>query len=113
MIEKLRPLYQDAREKAARDSTPEVRRGVGVSIGIYGAGLDGTDAAEAAVELTRSGVTVYATWQDHGQGADMGALGTAHEALRALELDASEIKLVLNDTGLAPNSGPSGGSRSQ
>jgi aldehyde oxidoreductase len=113
MIEKLRPLYQDAREKAARESTPEVRRGVGVSIGIYGAGLDGTDAAEAAVELTRSGVTVYATWQDHGQGADMGALGTAHEALSALELDASEIKLVLNDTGLAPNSGPSGGSRSQ
>ncbi|HZQ34731.1 MAG TPA: molybdopterin cofactor-binding domain-containing protein, partial [Dehalococcoidia bacterium] len=113
MIDKLRPLYQAAKAKAQASSTPEVKRGVGVSIGIYGAGLDGTDAAEAAVELTTSGVTVYATWQDHGQGADMGALGTAHEALSALELDPTDIRLVLSDTGLAPNSGPSGGSRSQ
>ena len=40
-------------------------------------------------------------------------MGTAHEALLPLELDPTQIKLVMNDTGLAPNSGPSGGSRSQ
>lgn len=53
------------------------------------------------------------TWQDHGQGADIGALGTAHEALRPLGIAPEAIKLVLNDTGFAPNGGPSGGSRSQ
>ncbi len=113
MFDKLRPLYKEAVAKAKRDSTPENKKGVGVSVGIYGCGLDGTDAAEASVELTKSGVTVSTTWQDHGQGADMGVLGTAHQALLPLELEPSQIKLALNDTGYAPNGGPSGGSRSQ
>lgn len=113
MLDILRPLYQEALAKAKAESTPEKKKGVGIAIGVYGSGLDGPDGAEADVELTKEGVTVYATWQDHGQGADMGVLGTAHEALRPLELEPQEIKLVLNDTGLVPNSGPSGGSRSQ
>ncbi len=113
LLDKLRPLYKAAKEKAAKESTPEKKKGVGISIGIYGSGLDGVDGAEAWVELTKDGVTVYTTWQDHGQGADMGVVGTAHQALLPLELDPSQIKLVLNDTALAPNGGPSGGSRSQ
>ncbi len=113
MFDKLRPLYKDALAKAKRESTPENKKGVGISLGIYGCGLDGPDGAEAAVELTKDGVTIYNTWQDHGQGADMGTLGTAHEALRALKIAPDKIKLVMNDTALAPNSGPSGGSRSQ
>lgn len=113
MIDKLRPRYQAALEKAKRESTSEKKKGVGVSIGIYGCGLDGVDGAEVAVELTQQGVTVYANWHDHGQGADMGVLGTAHEALRPLGLTPDEIKLVMNDTALTPNGGPAGGSRSQ
>lgn len=58
-------------------------------------------------------MTVYTTWQDHGQGADMGVVGTAHQALLPLELDPSQIKLFLNDTAYTPNGGSSGGSRSQ
>ena len=113
MLDKLRPLYKAAKEKAKAESTPERKKGVGISIGIYGAGLDGADGAEAWVELTREGVTIYTTWHDHGQGADMGVVGTAHQALLPLEIEPSQIKLVLNDTGLAPNGGPAGGSRSQ
>ncbi len=113
MLEKLRPIYKAAKEKAARESTPENKKGVGVTIGLYGCGLDGQDSAEVYIEKTKEGVTVYATWQDHGQGADMGTLGTAHEALRPLGLAPDKIKLVLNDTATAPNAGPSGGSRSQ
>jgi aldehyde oxidoreductase len=114
MIEKLRPLYKAALEKAKRESTPENKKGVGVTIGIYGSGLDGVDGAEAAIELLKDGkVAVYTTWQDHGQGADMGVLGTAHESLRALNIAPENIVLRLNDTGIAPNGGPSGGSRSQ
>lgn len=113
MIEILRPKYQAAREKASRESTPDKKKGVGVSIGIYGAGGDGPDTAEVWAELTEEGVTISTTWEDHGQGADAGTLGTAHEALRPLGIAPDEIKLELNDTGKAPDGGPAGGSRSQ
>ena len=113
MIDKLRPLYKEAKAKAKAESTADVKKGVGISIGLYGCGLDGVDGSEADVELTPDGVTIYNTWQDHGQGADMGTLGTAHEALRPLGLTPDQIKLDMNDTAKAPNSGPSGGSRSQ
>jgi aldehyde oxidoreductase len=113
MLEKLRPLYKQAKEKAKRESTPENKKGIGISIGIYGCGLDAPDSAEAWVELTKTGVTVYTTWHDHGQGADMGVVGTAHEALRPLGIKPDQIALVLNDTALTPWGGPAGGSRSQ
>jgi xanthine dehydrogenase accessory factor len=41
----------------------------------------------------------------------IGALGTCHEALRPLAIRPEQIRLVMNDTAVAPNSGPSGGSR--
>jgi len=113
MFDTLRPKYQAAKEKAKKESTPELKKGVGVSLGIYGCGLDGTDSSEIAVELTKTGVTVYTSWEDHGQGADMGTLGTAHMALMPLKIHPSKIKLVMNDTAVTPNSGPSGGSRQQ
>ena len=113
MLEKLRPLYKEAKAKAERESTLENKKGVGISIGIYGCGLDAPDSAEVKLELGKNGVTLYATWHDHGQGADMGALGTAHEGLRPLGLKPEQIHLVLNDTGTAPVGGPAGGSRSQ
>ena len=121
MIEILRPKYAAAMEKArsgstacsTKSSTPAMMKGVGVSLGIYGCGIDGADTSEVWVELTEKGVTVGASWEDHGQGADMGTLGTAHEALRPLGIAPEDISLVMNDTGLTPNSGPSGGSRQQ
>jgi len=114
MIDILRPKYRAALEKARKNSTPEVKRGVGVSLGVYGAGLDGPDSSEVYIELNPDGtVTVFSCWEDHGQGADMGALGTAHETLRPLGLTPDKIRLVMNDTSKAPNSGPAGGSRSQ
>jgi len=113
MFDKLRPLYYAAKEKAKRESTAEFKKGVGIALGIYGCGIDGPDSSETAVELTEDGVTVYASWEDHGQGADMGVLGTAHKALQPLKIDPSQIKLVMNDTAITPNSGPAGGSRSQ
>jgi aldehyde oxidoreductase len=114
MIDKLRPLYQEARKKAKAGSGGEIKKGVGISLGIYGCGLDGPDASEIRVELNPDNtVTLFNTWEDHGQGADMGSLGTAHKALRPLGLAPNQIRLVMNDTAVAPNSGPSGGSRQQ
>ena len=91
MFDNLRPKYQAAMKKAKADSTAEIKRGVGISLGIYGCGLDGPDTAEVDVELNADGRSpIFTTWEDHGQGADMGALGTAHEALRPLGIDPGQ-----------------------
>jgi aldehyde oxidoreductase len=114
MVAKLRPLYKKAKDKAKSESNGQVKKGVGISLGIYGCGLDGADASEARVELNPDNtITIYNSWEDHGQGADIGTLGTAHEALKPMGVKPEQIKLVMNDTGVTPNSGPSGGSRQQ
>ncbi len=109
-----RPLYEAAKKRVASKSTDAIKHGVGISLGVYGSGLDGPDSAESEIELNADGtVTMYACWHDHGQGADMGVLGTAHEALLPLGIAPEDIKLVMNDTRSCPNGGPAGGSRSQ
>jgi aldehyde oxidoreductase len=113
MIDILRPKYKAAKKKAAKETTPEKKKGVGVSIGIYGAGGDGPDTAEAWVDLQKDGVLISTVWGEHGQGADAGTLGTAHEALLPLGIPPEKIRLELWDTAKAPDGGPAGGSRSQ
>ena len=114
MLDLLRPKYAAAKDKAKAESGNGIKKGVGISVGVYGCGLDGPDASEAWVELNPDGtVTVYSCWEDHGQGADAGALGTAFEALRVTGLTPDRVRLVMNDTSKAPVSGPAGGSRSQ
>ena len=114
LIDTIRPKYEAAKKQAKANSTADVKRGVGVSLGVYGSGLDGPDAAEADAELNADGtITLYTTWHDHGQGGDMGTLAVAHEALRPLKIAPDKIRLVLNDTSVCPNGGPAGGSRSQ
>lgn len=46
---------------------------MGVSVNIYGCGLDGPDISEALAEITPKGVAIP-SWEDHGQGADIGTL---------------------------------------
>ncbi|TYO94597.1 molybdopterin-dependent aldehyde oxidoreductase [Desulfallas thermosapovorans] len=114
LLDAIRPKYQEALKRAKEESTPEKKRGVGISVGVYGCGLDGPDSAEVWVELLHDGrVQVSTNWQDHGQGADMGLLATAHETLRQMGITPDQIKLVMNDMNLAPAGGPAGGSRSQ
>ncbi len=114
MFEKLRPKYTAAKENAKKSTTDALKYGVGLSIGVYGCGLDGPDSSEAKVRLNEDNtVTLFNSWEDHGQGADSGSLGTAHEALLPLGIKPDHIKLVMNDTSKVPNSGPSGGSRQQ
>ncbi|HAJ93970.1 MAG TPA: aldehyde oxidoreductase, partial [Synergistaceae bacterium] len=113
MMKKARPYYEEMKKEAAAKTTDKIKFGVGVSIGIYNSNDDGADEAASNIELTKDGVIVYNTWEDHGQGADMGCLGTAHEALKPLNLHPTQIKMVLSDTAKAPNSGAAAASRSQ
>lgn len=110
MFDMLRPKYEEAKKRCKELSTPDKPRGVGLSLGIYGCGLDGPDGSAADVELTPTGVTLFNSWEDHGQGSDLGALTHAHETLRLAGIRPEQIKLEMNDT-LLPCSGPSGGSR--
>ena len=112
-LEKMRPIYQEAKKRAEEKNKAggPIKYGVGLSLNTYGCGLDGPDTSEAWVELTPDGVTIGASWEDHGQGADMGTLAYTYETLRPLGLGIDQIKLVMNDMELTPNSGPSGGSR--
>lgn len=113
-IEKLRPYYKEAKEciKKKNAAGGDKKYGVGVSLLIYGCGLDGPDTSRAWAEITPDGVTVANSWEDHGQGADMGTLTIAHETLKPLGISPEQIKLVMNDMKYTPDSGPAGGSRS-
>jgi len=115
LFEKSRPVYELAKKTAKEknaNATPHKKYGVGVSVNIYGCGLDGPDSSEAWAEITKTGVAVGNSWEDHGQGADIGTLTYAHETLKPLHLRPEQIDLVLNDMTKTPNSGPAGGSRS-
>ena len=112
MFDTFRPLYEEAKVRVKGLNTDTVKHGVGIALGVYGCGLDGVDSSEAWAELTPIGVTIYNAWEDHGQGADIGTLTIAHETLRQAGIRPEDIKLVMNDTLLTPNSGPAGGSRS-
>lgn len=112
-LDTMRPIYQAAKAKAEALNAKggDIKHGVGISLNIYSCGLDGPDSSEVWVELSKKGVTIGNSWEDHGQGADMGSLTFAHESLKPLGIKPEQIKLVMNDMKITPNSGPSGGSR--
>jgi aldehyde oxidoreductase len=112
LFDMMRPKYEEAKKRKLVSAPDEIKRGVGISLACYGAGFDTADGGDAAVELLADGsVLLSATFEDHGQGGDMGALAFAHESLKELKLRPDQIKLVLNDMRKNPNSGPAGGSR--
>jgi len=113
LFDLIRPKYLEAKKRVAafNEANTETKRGVGISLGIYGCGLDGPDSSEARVEMTPHGFIVHSGWEDHGQGADLSAQTMAHEVLRVAGVEPGDIKLIMADT-FGPNGGPAGGSRS-
>jgi aldehyde oxidoreductase len=111
LLDMIRPAWKAAKQRAKEFNVPGKKRGVGIAIGIYGCGLDGPDSSASSIELTKTGVTAYNAWQDHGQGSDLSTQTFVHHTLQPLGLKPDQIKLVMNTTD-CPNSGPAGGSRS-
>ncbi len=112
LLKLIQPKWEEAKKRKAAYNVPGKAYGIGLALGVYGAGLDGPDGSEAAAELLPNGdVMIHNAWQDHGQGSDLGSLTFAYEALRPMGIKTNQIKLNMNDT-RNPNSGPSGGSRS-
>ena len=115
MMDKIKPKYYEVKKRCEENNAKggKLKYGVGLSLGIYGCGLDGVDSSEAFVELLPTGkALVGSSWEDHGQGADLGALTMAHETLKQAGFTPDDIELIMNDTAFTPPSGPAGGSRS-
>ncbi len=112
MMNIMKPIYDKAVEEAKKYDTPEKRRGVGLAWGGFNVTEGGTDSSSAALELNPDNTfTKYDTYQDLGQGGDIGSLMLTLEALKPLKVTPEQIKLVQNDTKLCPDSGMSGASR--
>jgi len=112
MMDMLKPLYEKARINAKEKSTAEKPCGVGLAWGGYHVGKT-VDRSEVDLELQLDGsINYYSTWADVGQGADIGALSLTHEALKPLNIKPEQIRLILNDTGICPDTGSASGSRS-
>lgn len=111
MMDMARPAYEKALAWKQEPAAPGWKRGVGIAFGGYSVGSP-NDKSECALELCEGDIfAVYNSWQECGQGSDTGAVGMVHEALRELNVSPDRIRLVMNDTGICPNSGPSSGSR--
>jgi len=113
IMQKMRPFYEKAVKEAKAKDRPELRRGVGLAWGAFNVTEGPTDSASVAIELNSDNTfTKYDTWQELGQGGDIGSLMVTLEALKPLGVTPEQIKLVQNDTKKCPDTGMSGASRS-
>ena len=115
IMQKMKPHYERAMKEAREKDTPEVRRGIGLAWGGFNVTRAGgyADNATVALELNSDNTfTKFDTWQDVGQGGDIGSLMVTLEALKPLGVTPDDIRLVQNDTKLCPDSGMSAASRS-
>jgi len=113
LMDRMHPYYRDAVERAKKENTSQKLRGVGLALGGYNITGEPNDHSEVALELNPDGtITHFNSWEDQGQGADVGTLVLTHEALRPLGISHEQIRLVQNDTGQTPITGPAGANRS-
>ena len=112
IMEKMKPIYDAAVAKAKKENTPEKRRGVGLAWGGYNVTEGPEDQSQCALELREDGKFVkYDTWQDQGQGGDVGSLQCTLKALQPLGVTPADIVLIQNDSKYCPDTGATASSR--
>lgn len=113
LMNKLKPVYDQYKTEAAAAQKEGRHVGVGLSLGGFLCTIGLFDEADIALELNPDGtVTHFNTWQDVGQGGDIGTLTHTLKALEPLGIKPAQVKLVMNDTGTCPKTGLSAASRS-
>lgn len=92
LLEKIKPYY-DAYKKEAESAKAEGRHvGVGISMGGFNVGKGFIDHCENLLELRPDGgISVYNTWQDLGQGGDIGTLTHVLKCFEPLNLKAGNM----------------------
>lgn len=113
IMKKMKPIYDKAVQDAKNADTPELRRGVGLAWGGFNVTEGTTDQCTVALELAPDGKFIkYDTWQDQGQGGDIGSLMVTLEALKPFSVTKDDIVLIQNDSKHCPDSGATASSRS-
>jgi aldehyde oxidoreductase len=124
IMETIKPFYDKAvaDAKAANDafekSGEKKRRGVGLVWGGYNVTEGTADQCTVAIALGEDGrFYKYDTWQDQGQGGDIGSLMVTLEALRTTfgdkrVIDKDDVVLIQNDSKFCPDHGATASSRS-
>jgi aldehyde oxidoreductase len=113
LLEKAKPVYDryKAEAEAARAEGRHV--GVGMSMGGFIITIGMFDSAEVALELNPDGsITHYNTWEDMGQGGDIGTLTHTVKALAPLGIKPDQVRLVMNDSKTCPDTNLAAASRS-
>ncbi len=113
LLEMAKPTY-DAYKAEAEAAKAEGRHvGVGMSIGGFHCTAGMFDYAEVALELLPDGgIMHYNTWEDMGQGGDIGSLTHTVKALEPLGIRAEQVKLFMNDSKVCPDTNLAAASRS-
>ena len=113
LMEMIKPHYDKFVAEANEAKAAGRKVGVGLSLGGFLSTTGKFDQAEVELGLNPDGtVTCYNTWQDVGQGGAIGSLTHTLKALAPLGLKPEQVKLVRDDTGVAPRTGLSAASRS-
>jgi aldehyde oxidoreductase len=113
LLEMAKPVY-DAYKAEAEAARAEGRHvGAGISMGGFIITIGMFDHAEVALELNADGtITHFNTWEDMGQGGDIGTLTHTVKALEPLGIKPSQVKLVMNDSKTCPDTMLAAASRS-
>ncbi|MCL1913099.1 MAG: molybdopterin-dependent oxidoreductase [Eubacteriaceae bacterium] len=110
---KIKPYYDEYRSQAEAAKKEGRHVGVGISLGGFMSTTGMGDVCELDVELGEGDFIIcYSTWQDIGQGGDIGVLTHALKSFSPIGLTPDKVKLVMNDTARAPVHGISAASRS-
>jgi len=113
MLEMIKPYYDKYKAEAEAGRAEGRHLGVGLSMGGFLVTIGMFDQAEVALELMPDGTfTHYNTWEDVGQGGDIGALTHAVKALEPLGVKPGQVHLVMNDSKTCPDTGLAAASRS-
>ena len=113
LMEMLKPHYDEFKAEAEKGRAEGRHMGVGIGMGGFLCTLGMWDKAENDLELLPDGkIAVYNTWEEMGQGADIGTLTTTVKALEELCVKPEDVRLVMNDSHRCPDSGVAAGSRS-
>jgi aldehyde oxidoreductase len=113
LLEKAKPVYDRYKAEAAAAKAEGRHVGVGISMGGFIITIGMFDVAEIALELNPDGtITHFNTWEDMGQGGDIGTLTHTVKALAPLGVTPEQVRLVMNDSKTCPDTNLAAASRS-
>jgi len=113
LLEKAKPIYDQYKAEAEAAKAKGRHVGVGMSMGGFIITIGAFDSAEVALELNADGsITHFNTWEDMGQGGDIGTLTHTVKALAPLGIAADQVRLVMNDSKTCPDTNLAAASRS-